>query len=363
MMPERLANTDPFKQVTENVGSGPFAFVADGAGRRLAQRLCAIRKVQAPRATARPEWTPGRRSCTSTRWCGRRFPMTAPSPPRFRAGEQDWWENPGQRPAAALGQEPEDQAGHPGSDRRGRDDAAQPPPAALQQPRRPPRLHVGDRPGRVHAGDRRQQPGDVLHAARLLLPAHADASEDGLEPLKGPRNYDKVKEMLRPPDTPAKRRRADEPGDYIVLKAHGDIMADTMQSVGMNVDYVATDWGTMLAAPQKKDPIEQGGWSAFITGWAGANQLDPAAHFGLARQWRFALVLARLVREPGARTPAQRLVRLAGLAARRISAGRSSCGDAGRALLSARPVPPRRLSHQITGVNKGFATFWNVRRA
>jgi peptide/nickel transport system substrate-binding protein len=29
MMPERLANTDPFKQITEMVGSGPFRFVAD----------------------------------------------------------------------------------------------------------------------------------------------------------------------------------------------------------------------------------------------------------------------------------------------------------------------------------------------
>ena len=29
MMPERLAATDPFKQVTEMVGSGPFRFKAD----------------------------------------------------------------------------------------------------------------------------------------------------------------------------------------------------------------------------------------------------------------------------------------------------------------------------------------------
>ena len=29
MMPERLAKTDPFKAVTEMVGSGPFRFKAD----------------------------------------------------------------------------------------------------------------------------------------------------------------------------------------------------------------------------------------------------------------------------------------------------------------------------------------------
>ena len=29
MMPERLANTDPFRSVTEFIGSGPFRFKAD----------------------------------------------------------------------------------------------------------------------------------------------------------------------------------------------------------------------------------------------------------------------------------------------------------------------------------------------
>ncbi len=39
MMPERLANTDPFTQVTEMVGSGPFRFVAGGARAGRPQRL------------------------------------------------------------------------------------------------------------------------------------------------------------------------------------------------------------------------------------------------------------------------------------------------------------------------------------
>ena len=32
MMPERLAKTDPFKQITQSIGSGPFRFVADDSG-------------------------------------------------------------------------------------------------------------------------------------------------------------------------------------------------------------------------------------------------------------------------------------------------------------------------------------------
>ena len=39
IMPERLAKTDPFEQIKEAVGSGPFKFVAVRADTRSARRL------------------------------------------------------------------------------------------------------------------------------------------------------------------------------------------------------------------------------------------------------------------------------------------------------------------------------------
>jgi peptide/nickel transport system substrate-binding protein len=36
------------------------------------------------------------------------------------------------------------------------------------------------------------------------------------------------------------------PTDYGFLKTLGDVMADVMQRIGMKVDYVVTDWGTLL---------------------------------------------------------------------------------------------------------------------
>ncbi len=58
MMPERLANQDPFKPLTEVVGSGPFRFVAD-------ERVQGARNVYArfdryqPRQDGKPDWTAG----------------------------------------------------------------------------------------------------------------------------------------------------------------------------------------------------------------------------------------------------------------------------------------------------------------
>ncbi len=39
MMPERLASFDPFKQLTELVGSGPFRYSSQRAGFRRVRRL------------------------------------------------------------------------------------------------------------------------------------------------------------------------------------------------------------------------------------------------------------------------------------------------------------------------------------
>ena len=58
MMPERLADTDPFKQITEIVGSGPYRYLAN-------ERVQGSRNVYArfdryrPREGGTPDWTAG----------------------------------------------------------------------------------------------------------------------------------------------------------------------------------------------------------------------------------------------------------------------------------------------------------------
>ena len=90
IMPERLALTDPYKQVTEMVGSGPFRFKAD---ERVPGSLVVYEKFAGyvPRSDGVPEWTAGpkvvhvdrvewhvlpdtqhglRRPCAVARWIG-----------------------------------------------------------------------------------------------------------------------------------------------------------------------------------------------------------------------------------------------------------------------------------------------------
>ena len=46
----------------------------------------------------------------------------------------------------------------------------------------------------------------------------------------------------------------------------------------MNVDFVATDWGTVGQRRAMKNPPGQGGWSMFHTWHAGADCVNPAAY-------------------------------------------------------------------------------------
>lgn len=47
----------------------------------------------------------------------------------------------------------------------------------------------------------------------------------------------------------------------------------------MNVELVTTDWGTVTQRRAKKDPVAQGGWSAFVSNVNGPAIMNPAVNF------------------------------------------------------------------------------------
>ena len=93
MMPERLALTDPFKQVTEMVGSGPFRFKADErvAGAKVVYERNAG-YVQRPDGTA--SFTAGPKVVHVDRVEWTVIPDVSTAASAMQAGEMDWWEAP-----------------------------------------------------------------------------------------------------------------------------------------------------------------------------------------------------------------------------------------------------------------------------
>ena len=69
--------------------------------------------------------------------------------------------------------------------------------------------------------------------------------------------------------------------DQPIVKAEGDVTADLLAQLGMKVDYVATDWGTVGTRRAKKDPPSKGGWNIFHTYHAGVDCINPASYTAL----------------------------------------------------------------------------------
>jgi peptide/nickel transport system substrate-binding protein len=106
-------------------------------------------------------------------------------------------------------------------------------------------------------------------------------TEEGGDILKGPRNLDGAKKLL------AQSGYAGQPvtclvaQDQPITKAQGDITADLLKRLGMNVDFAAIDWGTVGARRSMKTPPGQGGWQMFHTWHSGADCINPAVAIGV----------------------------------------------------------------------------------
>src|SRR4051812_27345013 len=93
VMPERLANTDPFQAIKEVVGSGPFRFVADE--RVVGSKVVYTRNpTYVPRPNGTTDWLAGPKIVNFDRveWVVMPDPATAAA--ALENGEVDWWENP-----------------------------------------------------------------------------------------------------------------------------------------------------------------------------------------------------------------------------------------------------------------------------
>ncbi|MGE0416364.1 MAG: ABC transporter substrate-binding protein, partial [Acetobacteraceae bacterium] len=93
IMPQRIAETDPYKQVTEVIGSGPFKWKAD---ERVQGSLFVYEKFDKyqPRPSGESSFTAGPKVVLFDRVEWHIQPDPATKAAALQAGEMDWWENP-----------------------------------------------------------------------------------------------------------------------------------------------------------------------------------------------------------------------------------------------------------------------------
>jgi len=90
-------------------------------------------------------------------------------------------------------------------------------------------------------------------------------------------NVAKAKELLK---------EAGYDGSPVVLLHQTDISGHNqlatvakpqLEAAGFKVDLQAMDWQTLVSRRTKKDPLNQGGWSAFFTSWGSPDIMNPVS--------------------------------------------------------------------------------------
>lgn len=66
-----------------------------------------------------------------------------------------------------------------------------------------------------------------------------------------------------------------QPTDIPLLTPVTNVTAQALRELGMNVQLLAMDWGSVLARRAKMDSPTQGGWSIFHSAWSGPDMMNP----------------------------------------------------------------------------------------
>jgi peptide/nickel transport system substrate-binding protein len=362
MMPERLAHTDPMKQVSEMVGSGPYRFNA-------AERVAGSRVVYErfadylPRADGPAEMTAGPKTVHFDRVEWSVVPDPATKSAAMRAGEFDWWENPtidllstlkGQSDLTTVVKD------HSGSIGVMRFNCLYPP---------------FDKPSIrrivLSAIDQREFMEAVSGAAPelirtgvgLFVPGTPLASDVGISMMQGAKDPAKLKAELAAAGYKGEKVVVLGASDFPAISALALVGGDLLKRIGFNVDYQSLDWGTVVQRRASKEPIDKGGWNVFFTYGGGTGNISPAS--------------LTVIRSNPATAwfgwpddPKMEALRLAWYDAPDLATQKKLCAEMQAELFDNPPYCPLGLFYQptafrsyLTDIPEGIPQFYRVRRA
>jgi peptide/nickel transport system substrate-binding protein len=259
MMPERLAMTDPFKQIPEIIGSGPFRYVAN-------ERLQGVRNVYArfdgyvPRPGGTPDHAAGPKIVHFERVEWTTMPDQGIALAALQKGEQDWWEFASQDLLPLIRRDPNlrgEVLETEGNMLIVRFNHLQPPFNRVEMRRVILRaLNQEDFVNAVGGGDPAlQRPGVGFYPQGM-----PDATEAGLETIRPCYSDVEARAALKAAGYGGEKIVQISPADYPNVRAANEVLADLLKRIGINLDYVSTDWSSMTQRVIRKEPPESGGF-------------------------------------------------------------------------------------------------------
>ena len=361
VMPERLATTDPYKQISEMVGSGPYRY-KDEERIPGAKIVYERNRQYVPRADGSASGIAGPKIAHFDRieWHIISDPGTAAA--ALQQGEIDWWQSPSADLLPLLR-----------NNRRLKVELINPLGAIatlrfnhLNQPFDNPAMRraiLGAIDQSEHAiaaagTDRRYWRDNVGY----FCPGSPMANDAGVEALTSTRDLNAVKREIRAAGYKGEKIVVLWPMNDAILKALAEVSIDTLKKLDLNIDAQTMDWPTVMQRRAKTEPVEQGGWSLFDTSWPGLDMMIPTGHTYLRGNGRAAA--PGWPNSPKIEALCDDWLNASDLATQKAIAKRLQL----QAFEDVPYIPlgqyfaPAAFQANLTGILKGIPVFWNVQR-
>ncbi len=272
-MPERLAKTEPSKQVTEAIGSGPLRFLPD---QWVAGHSAAFTKFE--KYSPRPEpvsFMAGGYNVMVDRVEWRVIPDASTAANALIADEVDWVDSPLPDLLSLLKSTKGVQVGL--IDIYGTYGGLRP--NWLQGPT----ANVGVRRATLAAINQKEvmeavmgdDPSLYRAPVGLFLPGTPMANDAGMDFVRTKHSPDDIKAMLKEAGYGGEKIVLMHPTDQVYYNAMVGVIGPRLRAAGFNVDEQSTDWGTVVQRRTSKEPLDKGGWLLFPYGAPAPEYVDP----------------------------------------------------------------------------------------
>ena len=276
IMPARVAATDPYKQIDDPTGSGPFRFKRDefNSGSLIVYER---HPGYVPREE-RPSLTSGSKAVFFDRVEWTIITDAATAAAALQAGEIGWFEQPPPELQMLLARnrmlvvERIDDRPNVGILRLNH----------LHPPFNDPALRRALLPAIDQSDFMTAIVGDdpALYSTGcgVYTPGTPNASLVGLQPLLGPRSLDRARAAMAAAGYSGQPMRLIGPTDIVAPTALTQVAADLFRKLGFNLDLALSDWGTVIQRRASREGLDKGGWSAVLTSFSSFDFTDPALH-------------------------------------------------------------------------------------
>ncbi|HET6307397.1 MAG TPA: ABC transporter substrate-binding protein, partial [Rhodopila sp.] len=206
-------------------------------------------------------------------------------------------------------------------------------------------------------------PGVINDHVGFFAPRSAYASNAGMENFSSHPDLAALRDQVKAAGYKGEKVVFLGAADVPRITAICEVGADVLSKIGLNIDYVSTDWGTVVQRTTRRQSIAEGGWSIFGSMFSGLDLDNPAGNLLLRGNGKDAWY-------GWPTAPKLEALRDQWLHALDLPTQKALAADIQRQAFQDAPAIPLGLYYQpvayradLTGIKKGLVLFTGIKRA